>query len=65
MFFSKRSLIIGTEYLPVAYGSPGPFERNIPSGFKFNIFSEIVSQGTIVILLNLEAKHLRILFFTP
>ena len=57
--------MIGTEYLPVAYGSPGPFERNIPSGFKLNIFSEIVSQGTMVNLLNLEAKHLRILFLTP
>ena len=32
---------IGIEYLPVAAGSPGPFDKNIPCGFSLNKFSTL------------------------
>ena len=33
-------------YLPVAAGSPGPFDKKIPSGFNFEISSAVVLQET-------------------
>ena len=59
------SLIIGIAYFPVARGSPGPLDRKIPFGFKLAISDAFVLHDTIVILLNLEERHLKILFFTP
>ena len=32
-----NSLIIGMAYLPVALGSPGPFDKKIPSGLYSSI----------------------------
>ena len=48
-------------YFPVARGSPGPLERKIPSGFRLVISDALVLHDTIVILLNLEERHLKIL----
>ena len=33
-------------YLPVAAGSPGPFDKKIPSGFSLIIFLACRLQGT-------------------
>src|ERR1700738_1056644 len=38
-------LITGTAYLPVSAGSPGPFDRNKPSGFSARISSADVGAG--------------------
>ena len=38
--------IIGIAYLPVAFGSPGPFERKTPFGLYSSIFSAYVLAGT-------------------
>ncbi len=40
--------IVGTAYLPVSAGSPGPLERNTPSGFSARISSAEVVAGTTV-----------------
>ena len=39
IFFSINFLTIGIAYLPVAAGSPGPFDKKTPSGLSFIIFS--------------------------
>ena len=49
-FFFINSLIISMEYFPVAAGSPGPFERNIPFGLRAQLFSVEALQETIVTL---------------
>ena len=43
-------LITGTAYSPVAAGSPGPFDRNTPSGFSASMSSADVVAGTTVTL---------------
>src|SRR6476660_5566677 len=40
----------GTAYLPVAAGSPGPFDRKTPSGFIARMSSAEVVAGTTVTL---------------
>ena len=40
----------GTAYLPVAAGSPGPLDRNTPSGFSARMSSAVVVAGTTVTL---------------
>ena len=42
--------ITGTAYSPVAAGSPGPFDRNTPSGFIARMSSADVVAGTTVTL---------------
>ena len=37
-------------YFPVAAGSPGPFDKNIPLGFSFRISFAVDLHGTIVTL---------------
>ena len=37
IFFFIKSLITGIAYFPVAAGSPGPFDKNIPCGLCFRI----------------------------
>ena len=56
---------MGTAYLPVAAGSPGPFDKKIPSGFKSRISSALVEAGITVTLHPTETRHLRILFLAP
>ena len=55
--------MIGIAYFPVAAGSPGPFDKNIPSGFKFNISFALVLHGTTFTLHLKSEKYLRIFFF--
>ena len=47
-FFLIKSLIILIAYFPVAAGSPGPFDKNIPFGLRAKIFSADVLQETTV-----------------
>src|SRR5512146_541726 len=51
---AMRSRITGTAYCPVAAGSPGPFERKIPSGSWRRIASALASAGTTVMARRLE-----------
>ena len=53
------------EYFPVAAGSPGPSERNIPFGLRARIFSVEVLQGTTVTLQLKSEKYLNIFFYIP
>ena len=48
IFFSRMAVIVGMAYCPVSAGSPGPFERNTPSGFKSRILSAGVVAGTTI-----------------
>ena len=57
--------IIGIAYLPVAAGSPGPFDKNIPSGFSSKIFWPEVLAGTIFTLQFKSDRHLKIFFLIP
>ena len=50
-------------YFPVAAGSPGPFDKNIPLGFSLKISSALVLHGTIVTLHLKSEKYLKIFFF--
>jgi len=52
-------------YFPVAAGSPGPFDKNMPCGFRAKIFSEVVLQETTVTLQLKSEKYLKIFFFIP
>ena len=65
IFESISCFITGIAYIPVALGSPGPFDKKTPSGFKLimSLYDEV--QGTNDIFLNLEDRHLNIFFFTP
>ena len=45
-------------YLPVAAGSPGPFDKNTPSGLNSIIFSAVKLAGTTVTLQLISEKHL-------
>ena len=49
-FFLNSFSIISIAYFPVAAGSPGPLDKNIPFGFKLNISSADVLQETTVTL---------------
>ena len=52
-------------YFPVAAGSPGPFDKKIPSGFNLIISSASRPHGTTVTSqLKLE-KYLKIFFLIP
>ena len=48
MRVSSSALIVGTAYLPVSAGSPGPFDRKTPSGFNARISSAVAVAGTTV-----------------
>ena len=63
--FLIKVLIISIAYFPVAAGSPGPLDKNTPSGFIFNIFSAVVLQETIFTSQLKSEKYLRIFFFIP
>ena len=52
-------------YFPVAAGSPGPFDKNIPFGFKAKIFWALVLQETTVTLQLKSEKYLKIFFLIP
>ena len=49
----------------VAAGSPGPFERKIPSGFRSFIILYSIVDGTTVIFAFKFEKFLKIFFLTP
>ena len=55
----------GTAYSPVAAGSPGPFERTMPSGSRAMISPAPVSAGTTVTWHPRPATLRRMFFFTP
>ena len=57
--------MIGIAYFPVAAGSPGPFERKIPFGFKLIISEANVLHETTVTSQLKSEKYLKIFFFTP
>ena len=57
--------ISGTAYLPVAAGSPGPFDRNTPSGLRSRMSSACVVAGTTVTLQPALARQRRMLRFKP
>ena len=57
-FFLINFLTIGIAYFPVAAGSPGPFDKNTPSGLSFIIFSAGKLAGTTVTLQLISEKHL-------
>ncbi|MNT85450.1 hypothetical protein D3C72_2256180 [compost metagenome] len=60
-----RFWITGTAYSPVAAGSPGPFDRKMPSGLSARMSSALVDAGTTVTLQSRPAKRRRMLRFTP
>ena len=47
-FFLINFLTILIAYFPVAAGSPGPFDKNTPSGFRSSIYSARVFAGRTV-----------------
>ena len=53
----------GLANLDVAAGSPGPLDRNTPSGLSFSIVSKFVSAGITVTLHPKLEKFLKIFFF--
>ena len=61
----RSCLITGIAYLPVAAGSPGPFDKNIPSGPSSKIFWLEVLAGTIFTLQCKSDRHLKIFFLIP
>ena len=56
---------MGIAYFPVAAGSPGPFDKNIPFGFSFRISFVLDLHGTIVTLQLKSEKYLKIFFLIP
>ena len=42
---STKVLIVGTAYSPVAAGSPGPFDKKMPSGLWLNTSSALAVVG--------------------
>ena len=59
------SSIISIAYFPVAAGSPGPLDKNIPCGLSFNIvFAEVLQETTVTLHLKSE-KYLKIFFLIP
>ena len=57
--------ITGTAYCPVAAGSPGPLERNTPSGLSAAMSSALVLAGTTVTLQPTLASRRRMLRLMP
>jgi len=58
-------LITGTAYSPVAAGSPGPFDKNTPSGLSAMMSSAEVLAGTTVTLQPEPASNRNMLHLTP
>ncbi len=58
-------LITGTAYCPVAAGSPGPFDRNTPSGLSAMMSSAEVLAGTTVTLQPEPASRRKMLRLMP
>ena len=64
-FFLSKFFIILIAYFPVAAGSPGPFDKNIPFGLRSKIFSADVLHETTVTLQLKSEKYLKIFFLIP
>ena len=62
---SSTPRIAGTAYSPVAAGSPGPFDRNTPSGLWRRMSSAVAVAGTTVTRQPAEARQRRMLRFAP
>ena len=54
--------IIFIAYLPVAAGSPGPFDKKMPSGFNLTISLAPRLQGTTTVSQLKFEKYLKIFF---
>ena len=52
-------------YLPVALGSPGPFDKKIPSGLYSNISPDVVFAGTTITFKFNSSKQFKIFCFMP
>jgi hypothetical protein len=61
----EQPWIVGTAYSPVAAGSPGPFERNTPSGLSARMLSSEVCAGTTVTLAPAFTRLRKMLSFEP
>ena len=57
--------IVGTAYAPVAAGSPGPFDKNTPSGFSSKIDFAEVLDGKTITSQPTDARQRRILCLAP
>ena len=53
------------QIIHVAAGSPGPFDKKIPSGLSFKIVSKELSAGTTVTLQPKLEKFLKMFFLIP
>src|SRR5689334_11631947 len=60
----RSVLIVSIAYVTGA-GSPGPFERNTPSGLSDRISSALVAAGTTVTRQPESTRHRRMLRFNP
>ncbi len=58
-------LITGTAYLPVAKGSPGPFDKKIPFGLWLIISSNEDSTGKTINSKFFETSDRNMFFFAP
>ena len=65
IFLFRIFCMQGFANLDVAAGSPGPLDRNTPSGLSFSIVSKSVSAGTTVTLHAKLEKFLKIFFLIP
>ena len=65
ILFSKIFLMTGAAYCEVANGSPGPFDKNTPSGLCFKISAKEDWAGSTVILKPWSTKQFKIFSFTP
>jgi hypothetical protein len=63
--FSSTPRIAGTAYSPVAAGSPGPLDRNTPSGSCRRISSAVAVAGTTVTSMPAAARERRMLRLAP
>ena len=62
---ASTSPIIGTAYSPVAAGSPGPLDRNTPSGLWPSTSLAVAEAGTTVTLQSRSARQRRMLRLAP
>ncbi len=57
--------MVGTAYLPVSAGSPGPLDRNTPSGLSARMSSAVAVAGTTFTAQPASASRRKMLRFTP
>ena len=57
--------MVGIAYLPVAFGSPGPFDKKIPFGLYSNISPDEVFAGTTITFIFNSSRQFKIFCFIP